>query len=373
MPRPRPASLASLALIAAQILFGAGCGFDCSVDAPLDYGADANWLCEGEAGGSCLPSYAVDEVAEDGTITHTTLDRAADPSLACFAVYPTLDLRLRRDLHRDRTDLADEQQWVKTQAGPIQADCDLWAPVYRQATIGAYFAPGSDRSQQCFDSAYGDVAAAFDAFLQRIGDRPFALLGHSQGGMHLSRLIAERIEPDDAVRGRMVAAYPLGWPVSTAAGSTSGGSFQTVPICTSGTQTGCVVAYRSFMAGTHPPDASTLQKGAEQACVNPASPDDPGAWGLMTALTAAHDHPAIHTPAATADADLVQWPGAFEARCIATEGQPPALEVRWARSDGPPFEPHGLLVAGGNGSHILDLNLGIADVVLDLARRAAAR
>jgi len=136
MRRPPPSF--RLALLASGLALATGCAVDCSVDAPLDYTDDANWLCRPGVDTACPASYDVAEVAEDGTVTHTTLDRATDPSLACFAVYPTLDLRLREGLHRDLTSLDGPAEWVRSQAGPMQADCDSWAPVYRQVTIGTY-------------------------------------------------------------------------------------------------------------------------------------------------------------------------------------------------------------------------------------------
>ena len=48
--------------------------------------------------------------------------------------------------------------------------------------------PGTTKGD--YLTAYGDVEAAFDTFLRRIGpERGFVLIGHSQGTFHLQRLI----------------------------------------------------------------------------------------------------------------------------------------------------------------------------------------
>src|SRR5438874_577844 len=68
-------------------------------------------------------------------------------------------------------------------------------------------------AQKALDCAYRDVLAAFDRFVRESGDRPIILAGHSQGALHLSRLLRERIAGTPLAR-RIVAAYVVGWPVS---------------------------------------------------------------------------------------------------------------------------------------------------------------
>ena len=74
----------------------------------------------------------------------------------------------------------------------------------------------SEDAQQALDLAYGDVAAAFDQFVKEAGDRPIILAGHSQGALHLERLLQEKIAGKPIAK-RVVAAYVVGWPISTTA------------------------------------------------------------------------------------------------------------------------------------------------------------
>ncbi|CAE7484181.1 unnamed protein product [Symbiodinium microadriaticum] len=78
--------------------------------------------------------------------------------------------------------------------------CRAYAPLYRQAAMG-----GS------WDLAYQDVLAAFEQFLSEVGSqRPFVLAGHSQGSLHIIRLVKERIQGDPALMRRLCAVHAPG-------------------------------------------------------------------------------------------------------------------------------------------------------------------
>ena len=98
---------------------------------------------------------------------------------------------------------------LEVQAARFTSVCRLWAPLYRQVTIGYYL--GGQVQRALFDLAFDDVEAAFDRFLSELDpERRFLLLGHSQGAGHLERLLVERFDDDDALRARMVATFLLG-------------------------------------------------------------------------------------------------------------------------------------------------------------------
>jgi hypothetical protein len=101
------------------------------------------------------------------------------------------------------------------------------------------------------------------------------LVGHSQGTIHLTRLLKEEIEgrPEAA---RMLSALLIGYNVEVPVGKTVGGTFKSTPLCTRRGQTGCVVSYVSFRAETPPPAEGapfgrTKNPGMTVACVNPAN------------------------------------------------------------------------------------------------------
>lgn len=360
-------------LLPALILALSGaCGSTCEVDTALDYGQDDLWLCRPGVG-PCEQPVTMHALDADGAVAARTTEPAEDPGLACFVVYPTVDLRIGTGLHHQIAQVDAPRNWISGPPRLLSEVCEVWAPVYRQVTIGTYAGQETDRKDRCFDSAYGDVEAAFRAFLAANPDRPFAVFGHSQGGQHLSHLLANQVETDPTLLDRLVVAWPLGWSLGTAAGETTGGSFDRLPVCSEPAQTGCVMGYRSFYKGDSLPSLGRFAEGDEQICTHPASPDDERPAPLSAFTSRAKDS-FVSRPASLsqiADDDLIQWPGAMEAACVGDPDQR-ALQVVWTRSGGPPFNPDGLLLSGDNGTHVLDVQIGIADLVDDIRHRAAA-
>ena len=100
------------------------------------------------------------------------------------------------------------------------------------------------------------------------------LIGHSQGTVHLGRLLAQEIERTRAQRRRLVSALLLGGNVTVAAGKDTGGSFRRVRACRAPDQIRCVVAFSTF-GGPVPADAAFGRAGPafEVLCTNPAALD----------------------------------------------------------------------------------------------------
>lgn len=164
------------------------------------------------------------------------------PSAAVFYVHPTTYLE------RDRWNAAlqpggsTEKRtllFTRTQASAFNHVAEIWAPRYRQAAFGAFLLK-SDDARRALDLAYEDVARAFDHFLSQVPpDRPLILAGHSQGALHLLRLLADR---RSAISGRLAAAYVVGWPVGIAADLPATG----LQPCRDPGQRGCVLSWQSF-------------------------------------------------------------------------------------------------------------------------------
>jgi len=149
--------------------------------------------------------------------------------------------------------------------------CRLFAPMYRSSTATAMRgqAPPADR-----ELAYRDVAAALAYYLANGNQgRGVVLVGHSQGAFVLRELIRNEIDGKPA-QGRLVSALLIGGAVSVPPGKVVGGDFKSLPLCTSDTQIGCIVAYNSRRAGTPLPANAILGRapeGLQEACVNPAA------------------------------------------------------------------------------------------------------
>jgi hypothetical protein len=173
-----------------------------------------------------------------------------------------------------------ESQWrarlfVQHQASAFAGVGEVWAPKYRQATFGAFLTTKAD-ANKALDFAYRDVLAAFDRFLDEVpAGRPLILAAHSQGSLHLTRLLRERVAAKPIAR-RIVAAYVVGWPVSTTADLPLLG----LPACEQAGQAGCILSWQSFGEPADPKlitdvyDASIAPNGQRRAgspmlCVNP--------------------------------------------------------------------------------------------------------
>jgi hypothetical protein len=167
---------------------------------------------------------------------------APKPAAALFFVSPTA--WLSRDSWNAPLDNAEMNErlarFTRMQASVFNGVADVWVPRYRQATFGSFLAPGPD-ADKALALAYSDVERAFDAFLAaQPADRPILIAGHSQGSLHILRLLEAR---RDVLAGRLVGAWAVGWPVTTADLARIG-----LPACTGPEQAGCVSSWQSFAA-----------------------------------------------------------------------------------------------------------------------------
>ncbi|KTF69046.1 DUF3089 domain-containing protein [Sphingomonas sp. HT-1] len=283
------------------------------------------------------------------------------PRAALFFIHPTSFLDTRQwNAPLDNPDAnARAELFLRGQASAFNASAAIWAPRYRQATFGA-FLTSKAQAQQALNLAYRDVAAAFEEFLHEAGDRPLILAGHSQGALHLSRLLAERIAGTPVAR-RIVAAYVVGWPVSLTADLPKMG----LPACTGPDQPGCILSWQSFASPADPAlildtfDATNGYTGKSRAgtpmlCINPLTGKPGGSAPASANLGALI--PDANLQSARLEAGRV--PARCEGRGILTIGAAP-----------PDFSQY---VLPGNNYHVFDYSLFWANVRADAARRLAA-
>ena len=213
-------------------------------------------------------------------------------SAAIFFVHPT------SFISRDHWNAAlDDQEttdrtkiFLRGLASPFASAGEIWAPRYRQASIGAFLTEKPE-GQQALDAAYQDVLLAFDTFVAaQQKDRPIIIAGHSQGSRHLTYLLRDRIAGKKLAK-RIVAVYIVGWPVSEEADLPAMG----LPACTSPDQTGCIISWQSF---AEPADYARIQKlydttiglngqprkGTRIICTNPLTGGVDGAAGAEANL-----------------------------------------------------------------------------------------
>jgi hypothetical protein len=242
--------------------------------APSDTAAPSNtvWLCRpGLPNNPCEGDFTTSVVAADGTTTTKPASPAADPPIDCFYVYPTVSQQTtpNADLTIDPAEIGV----ARAQAARFSQVCKVYAPMYRQLTLAAIGNRGGIGAANVA-TAYADVESAWNDYLAHDNHgRGVVLIGHSQGAGQLIALIKRKIDNDPDARRRLVSAMLLGGNVTVPIGQDVGGSFANVPACRRNDQTGCVVAYSTFL---NPPPANamfgrTRAAGQEVLCTNPAA------------------------------------------------------------------------------------------------------
>jgi hypothetical protein len=146
------------------------------------------------------------------------------------------------------------------QASVFNGGARVYAPRYRQAQIYVFFAL-EEGGNDALELAYSDIEAAFEHYMAEFNQgRPFILAGHSQGAL-LTRWLLERKITGTPLVERMVAAYPIGYPMSATELSET---MPDIPVCESALQTGCLVSWNTIGDGYR-----ALQPTAGMLCVNP--------------------------------------------------------------------------------------------------------
>ncbi len=284
------------------------------------------------------------------------------PRVAVFFIHPTSFIdRTRWNAALDNADAnARAALFLRGEASAFNEVGEVYAPRYRQATFGASLT-SNQNAEKALGLAYRDVLAAFDAFLAQVGpDRPIILAGHSQGALHLTRLLRDRIAGTPLAR-RVVAAYVVGWPVSVTADLPRMG----LPACArAGGQAGCILSWQSFAEPADPSlitdvyDTTTgftgaTRKGTAMLCTNP-----------LTGM------PGTAAPATANKGTLFPTPDLRTAQVIAGQVAARCAAPGFLLIGAPPNLPG--YVLPGNNYHVYDYSLFWADIRADAARRVAA-
>jgi hypothetical protein len=306
-------------------------------------------------------------VARPGQLDDPALwlpDGATTPAIgkaAIFFIHPTTYLendRWNAPLFPGGDTEFRTQLFVQSEASAFNDTGQIWAPRYRQAAYGAFLLK-SDDAREALDFAYQDVSRAFDQFLKETGNRPIILAGHSQGALHLMRLLREKVA-DKPIAKRIVAAYVVGWPISTTSDLPSIG----LPACTAPDESGCILSWMSFGEPANPSlilDQWTKTPGLtggnrrrnDILCVNPVT-------GTKEGAATPQDNPGTLVPSANLRSATLQQQ-MVGAHCdkglLMIDGQVPPL---------------GPYVLPGNDYHVYDYALFWGAIRRDAERRLAA-
>ncbi|MEP2737226.1 MAG: DUF3089 domain-containing protein [Erythrobacter sp.] len=294
----------------------------------------------------------------------TDLPVAAEQSLpdyAVFFVHPTSYLN-RNAWNAPAGDAEAERVaklYVRGMASAFNAADEIWAPRYRQATMGAFLTDAPE-AEKAIEAAYADVAQAYAYFRSSIdADTPIVLVGHSQGSLHLLRLLREEIAGSQDAQ-RIAAAYVVGWPISLERDLPQ----LPLPACQSADQSGCIMSWSSFAEPADPSDvletyAASIGFDGEARgqssilCTNP-----------LTGGARADAEQELNLGTLVPEDDLSTGelvPRAVPARCddrgLLLIGDPPEM---------------GSYVLPGNNYHVYDIPLFWANTKADVASRVDA-
>jgi hypothetical protein len=342
-----------------------------------DYANDDTWLCRPDRQDACAVDMTTTIVAADGTLTKETFTPNPQAEIDCFYVYPTVS----RDIagNSDMTAGPEEKVVIRSQFARFGSQCRLYAPMYRQITLTALQAMIAGKVMPMDRNlGYNDVVDAWNYYLKNDNKgRGVVLVGHSQGSSMLTQLIAREIE-GKPVQSQIVSALLLGWNVAVPVGKDVGGSFKSMPLCHSASQTGCVISFASFRSTVPPPANTRFGKASGEsmiaACTNPASLRG-GRADLHSYLSAARaanssGEPAPWvTPSQPITTPFVSTPGLLTAECVANEhGSYLEVTVRGDPKDPRTDDIVGDVVAAGKvqadwGLHLIDANLTMGDLI----------
>ena len=288
------------------------------------------------------------------------------PPFAVFFVHPTsyipLALTEQANWNAAPGDSVAETRarlFIRGMGSAFNRADEIWAPRYRQAVAGA-FLTDKPEAQMAIDAAYADVREAFRFFLASVpAGKPIVLAGHSQGALHVLRLLREEVG-SRPLRSRIAAVYAIGWPISVEHDLPA----LPLPACAAPAQAGCLVAWSSF---AEPADPDMLLRRYSRT---PGFDGQPRGEGPILCV-----NPLIGSPNGAAPAtanlgtlvprddlsggDLVI--GAVPARCdergLLLIGDPPRL---------------GQAVLPGNNYHVYDIPLFWRNLQDDVVRRVSA-
>jgi len=280
------------------------------------------WLCHpGVAPDPCVGDRSTTAVSAHETRTVSPSSPANTRNVDCFYVYPTVS-----NESSDNSDLQVQQAEIdvaQEQASQFSSVCDVWAPMYRQITWTGL----AHGSAQVVVTALSSLAAAFTDYMAHDNHgRPIVFIGHSQGAAMLIMLLRNSFDHSAALRHQLMSAIILGGDLTVAPGSTVGGAFENIPACTSPGQTGCVIAYSSFLE--EPPQdtgfgkpgqgaallwGETQTSGQQVLCTDPAALDGNAGSLKPLFLTSSQPNQAVTTP-------WVTYPQLYTGSCQSKDG-----------------------------------------------------
>jgi hypothetical protein len=191
-----------------------------------------------------------------------------DTSVDVFFIHPTtytekdLSMGWNADIDNAELNRKTDNSTILYQASVFNKYCRVFAPRYRQANLQAFFTSDRQTGEAALDTAYEDVKAAFEYYLQNYNKgRPIIIASHSQGTRHAGKLLKEFFE-GKPLQNQLVCAYIIGLPVFV-------NYFPQMKPCEDSASTGCFISWRTFEEGYESPVIK--QEKLKAYVINPLS------------------------------------------------------------------------------------------------------
>jgi hypothetical protein len=230
-----------------------------SVAQSVDYNLPKNWMCH--------PILKSTDVARQQKLTlmvknpdmstRDSINYTRDTLVDIFYIYPTIDMNFQMgNTLMDSIDTLTAQYVYREQVGIYAQFGRVFAPYYRQATIGVFVTHDTFDSLQLLTAgymkkAYDDIDSAFSHYLKYYNKgRKIILIGHSQGADHERFLLRNKFDNNPVLQSQLVVAISGGEPnYASTSGSRTGGSLQNIKTCPprdSVQECGCVINWRTW-------------------------------------------------------------------------------------------------------------------------------
>src|SRR3954470_914068 len=167
--------------------------------------ADVTWLCRpGLASNPCQGDQTTRYFASDGSSRVSRPEAPDAPPIDCFYVYPTVSNQ--PTMNATKSPDPEARSIAVYQAQRFSTPCRVFVPLSRQVTAAGVSLASQTHDTSGYDTAFADVREAWLRYLREDNHgRGVVLIGHSQGSRMLRALMRREIDPNSAVRRRLVS------------------------------------------------------------------------------------------------------------------------------------------------------------------------
>jgi hypothetical protein len=202
-----------------------------------DYSDPANW--------AALPGREDDADVVPAGVTPS--DQMAMPA-DVFFIHPTTYFgrtHWNQPLDDEKVNRRTDRMPIRNQASVFNGCCRVYAPRFRQATLGAFFQK-EGAMHAPLEFAYEDVKRAFGYYAEHFNEgRPFIVASHSQGSVYAPWLLEDMIDRTP-LADRFVAGYLVGFVLPEEWISQR---LANIGVCRKADDTRCVVAWSTYAEG----------------------------------------------------------------------------------------------------------------------------